>query len=99
MPTTSASSCSSRRRRAEVTTSSYESKARADANANRSRGRSLLSLMSGFESLHPILQHHIVNTLGWRQLHPLQEAAIEPVLAGESALLLAPTAGGKTEAA
>ncbi|MBL8842557.1 MAG: DEAD/DEAH box helicase [Planctomycetes bacterium] len=55
--------------------------------------------MSAFERLDPALQHHIVNSLGWRQLRPLQEAAIEPLLAGDHALLLAPTAGGKTEAA
>lgn len=53
----------------------------------------------GFERLHPVVQHHVVNTLGWRSLRPLQEAAIEPLMAGEDALLLAPTAGGKTEAA
>ena len=50
-------------------------------------------------SLHPVLQHHIVNTLGWSRLRPLQEAAVAPVAAGVDALLLAPTAGGKTEAA
>lgn len=55
--------------------------------------------MTGFADLHPALQHHIVNTIGWKTLRPLQEAAITPVLAGEHALLLAPTAGGKTEAA
>ncbi len=55
--------------------------------------------MSGFEQLHPSLQHHVVNTLGWRSLRPLQEATIDPILSGEHALLLAPTAGGKTEAA
>ncbi|GGP13234.1 DEAD/DEAH box helicase [Nonomuraea glycinis] len=49
--------------------------------------------------LHPVVLHHIVNTLGWHDLRPLQQAAIEPVLAGADALLLAPTAGGKTEAA
>lgn len=49
--------------------------------------------------LHPVVVHHIVNTLGWPALRPLQEAAIAPVLAGDDALLLAPTAGGKTEAA
>ncbi|MDQ7809053.1 DEAD/DEAH box helicase [Amycolatopsis sp. A133] len=49
--------------------------------------------------LHPALVHHIVNTLGWRSLRPLQEQAIEPVLGGDDAVLLAPTAGGKTEAA
>ena len=55
--------------------------------------------MSPFERLDPLVQHHIVNTLGWRELRPLQEASIEPVLRGDHCLLLAPTAGGKTEAA
>ncbi|CAL9553195.1 ATP-dependent RNA helicase SrmB [Streptomyces sp. enrichment culture] len=57
--------------------------------------------MSGdpLELLDPILVHHIVNSLGWRSLRPLQQEAIEPVLAGQDAVLLAPTAGGKTEAA
>ena len=55
--------------------------------------------MTPFDRLHPALQHHIVNTLGWPALRPLQEQTIEPLLAGEHALLLAPTAGGKTEAA
>ncbi|WP_405139940.1 DEAD/DEAH box helicase [Sphaerisporangium sp. NBC_01403] len=49
--------------------------------------------------LHPVVLHHIVNTLSWPGLRPLQEGAIAPVLAGADALLLAPTAGGKTEAA
>lgn len=52
-----------------------------------------------FERLGGAVQHHIVNSLGWRSLRPLQEQAIEPLLTGNSALLLAPTAGGKTEAA
>lgn len=56
-------------------------------------------MTGGFDVLHPVVQHHIVNTLGWRELRPLQEQAIAPVLAGEDALLLAPTASGKTEAA
>lgn len=55
--------------------------------------------MSEFDKLHPALQHHIVNSLGWPGLRPLQEATIQPVLNGEHAILLAPTAGGKTEAA
>jgi ATP-dependent Lhr-like helicase len=49
--------------------------------------------------LDPVLVHHIVNTLEWSDLRPLQQAAIDPLLAGQDALLLAPTAGGKTEAA
>jgi ATP-dependent helicase Lhr and Lhr-like helicase len=52
-----------------------------------------------FDRLSPVVAHHIVNTLGWRSLRPLQEAAIGPVLDGSDAMLLAPTAGGKTEAA
>ncbi len=55
--------------------------------------------MSGFELLHPVVQHHIVSSLGWPSLRPLQDEAIDPILAGEHALVLAPTAGGKTEAA
>jgi ATP-dependent Lhr-like helicase len=52
-----------------------------------------------FEHLHPAVQHHIVNSLGWRTLRPLQEESIDPLLKGYNAILLAPTAGGKTEAA
>lgn len=55
--------------------------------------------MTAFERLHPALQHHVVNSLGWSSLRPLQEQAIEPLLAGETALIIGPTAGGKTEAA
>lgn len=55
--------------------------------------------MTAFDRLHAALQHHIVNSLGWRSLTPLQEASIEPILEGKHVLLLAPTAGGKTEAA
>ncbi|MBF0099246.1 MAG: DEAD/DEAH box helicase [Magnetococcales bacterium] len=55
--------------------------------------------MSPFERLHPAVQHHIINSLGWSSLRPLQDSAIEPILHGKHAILLAPTAGGKTEAA
>ena len=58
-----------------------------------------MSHESAFDRLHPALQHHVVNSLGWTALRPLQERAIPPVLDGDHALLLAPTAGGKTEAA
>ncbi|MBV9997782.1 MAG: DEAD/DEAH box helicase [Verrucomicrobia bacterium] len=51
------------------------------------------------ERFHPLLRHHLVNTLGWRALRPLQERAAEPILGGAHLLVLAPTAGGKTEAA
>ncbi|SCE79204.1 ATP-dependent helicase Lhr and Lhr-like helicase [Micromonospora echinospora] len=49
--------------------------------------------------LHPVVLHHIVNTLGWADLRPLQRAAAGALADGDDALLLAPTAGGKTEAA
>jgi ATP-dependent Lhr-like helicase len=53
----------------------------------------------GFERLHPSIQHHVVNSLGWRELRPLQQEAIGPISDGDHCLLIAPTAGGKTEAA
>ncbi len=55
--------------------------------------------MSHFDDLHPALRHHIVNSLGWRELRPFQEAVIPSSLAGQHLIVLAPTAGGKTEAA
>ncbi len=55
--------------------------------------------MNGFEQLHPALQHHIVNSLGWRELRPFQDAVIPQILGGQHLIVLAPTAGGKTEAA
>jgi ATP-dependent Lhr-like helicase len=55
--------------------------------------------VSPFEQLHPALQYHVVNTLGWPRLRPVQELAIEATLAGDNLIVLAPTAGGKTEAA
>ena len=54
---------------------------------------------SGLGRLHPVIVHHLVNSLGWTSLRPLQDQAVAPVLDGSDALLLAPTAGGKTEAA
>ncbi|ODA74664.1 DEAD/DEAH box helicase [Streptomyces sp. AVP053U2] len=51
------------------------------------------------DRLDPVVLHHIVNTLGWPDLRPLQRAAVTPLMDGEDAVLLAPTAGGKTEAA
>lgn len=53
----------------------------------------------GASALHPALAYHVVNTLGWPSLRPFQEQASGPLSAGEHGLLLAPTAGGKTEAA
>ena len=55
--------------------------------------------MSAFDRLYPALQHHIVNSLGWQELRPVQSLSIEKCLAGANVVILAPTAGGKTEAA
>lgn len=55
--------------------------------------------MDAFGQLHPGVQYHLANTLRWSGLRPTQAEAVEPVLAGSDVLVLAPTAGGKTEAA
>ena len=52
-----------------------------------------------FFQLSPRLQHGIAHTLGWSSLRPVQKLTIEAVLAGHNCVVLAPTAGGKTEAA
>jgi len=57
-----------------------------------------MSQQSGFDRLHPDLCYHIVNSLGWNSLRPVQHQSIAPILAGEDTVILAPTAGGKTEA-
>lgn len=55
--------------------------------------------MDAFGRLHPGVQYHLANTLRWSGLRPTQAAAVEPILSGRDTLVLAPTAGGKTEAA
>jgi superfamily II DNA helicase RecQ len=55
--------------------------------------------MAGIERLHPHVQHAIVHNLGWRSLRPVQELTIDAILDGCNSVVLAPTAGGKTEAA
>ncbi len=57
--------------------------------------------MSGsvFARFEPRLQQAIVNRLGWTSLRPVQEEAGTALLDGLNAVVLAPTAGGKTEAA
>ncbi|GAA3749391.1 ATP-dependent Lhr-like helicase [Spinactinospora alkalitolerans] len=58
-----------------------------------------MTATGSLDLLHPTLAHHVVNTLGWPGLRPLQREALAPLVGGEDAVLLAPTAGGKTEAA
>jgi ATP-dependent helicase Lhr and Lhr-like helicase len=55
--------------------------------------------VSAFSRLHPALQHHIVNSIGWDELRPVQDLAIAAFLDDANLIVLAPTAGGKTEAA
>ncbi len=55
--------------------------------------------MAGAAGLDEAIEYHLVNSLGWRSLRPLQAAAVEPVRSGDDCVLIAPTAGGKTEAA
>jgi len=56
-------------------------------------------MSSAFERLTPAFQYQIVETLGFRSLRPVQEQSIDAILAGDNCVVLAPTAGGKTEAA
>lgn len=55
--------------------------------------------MTGGTGLDEAIEYHVVNSLGWRSLRPLQAASVEPVRSGADCMLIAPTAGGKTEAA
>jgi ATP-dependent Lhr-like helicase len=55
--------------------------------------------VSTFSRFAPRLQEEIATRLGWTTLRPVQEEAGAALLDGENAIVLAPTAGGKTEAA
>lgn len=55
--------------------------------------------MSTFSRFAPRLQEAIVARLGWTSLRPVQDEAGAALLDGANAVVLAPTAGGKTEAA
>jgi ATP-dependent Lhr-like helicase len=54
--------------------------------------------VSVFARFAPRLQEAIVSRLGWTSLRPVQEEAGQAILDGRNAVILAPTAGGKTEA-
>lgn len=68
-------------------------------NARRLTDWTGLTLRSDAGELASALEYHVANTLGWHDLRPLQRNAIFPVRSGADCLLIAPTAGGKTEAA
>ncbi|MCC6811542.1 MAG: DEAD/DEAH box helicase [Deltaproteobacteria bacterium] len=55
-------------------------------------------MVSVFPRLAPRLQEAIVARLGWSALRPVQDEAGAALLDGKNAVVLAPTAGGKTEA-
>jgi ATP-dependent Lhr-like helicase len=55
--------------------------------------------MSVFARFPERLQHAIANHLGFGSLRAVQELAGDAILDGKNAVVLAPTAGGKTEAA
>lgn len=55
--------------------------------------------MSVFARFPARLQQAIASRLGWTSLRQVQELAGEAILDGKNAVVLAPTAGGKTEAA
>jgi ATP-dependent Lhr-like helicase len=56
-------------------------------------------MSSAFDRLSGAMQYQIVNGLGFSGLRPVQEMAIDAILDGKNCVVLAPTAGGKTEAA
>jgi ATP-dependent Lhr-like helicase len=55
--------------------------------------------VSAFARFPARLQQAIVSRLGWTSLRPVQDLAGEAILDGKNAIVLAPTAGDKTEAA
>lgn len=55
--------------------------------------------MGTFARLSPRLREAIAARLGWTGLRPVQELGGEAILDGKNAVLIAPTAEGKTEAA
>jgi ATP-dependent Lhr-like helicase len=55
--------------------------------------------MRAFTRFPPRLQEAIVSRLGWSSLRPAQELSAHALFDEKNAVILAPTAGGKTEAA
>lgn len=70
-----------------------------DGNPDSSRGYRSAGRTSAFSRFDPLLQEKIVANLGWTALRPVQDLAAHAILDGHNCVVLAPTAGGKTEAA
>ena len=56
-------------------------------------------MSSAFINLHESLQQVLAQRLDWKELREVQERAYTAVAAGKDVLVIAPTAGGKSEAA
>jgi ATP-dependent Lhr-like helicase len=54
---------------------------------------------SVYDTLHGSLQLVLLQRLGWSSLRDVQEQTYHAVVSGDDVLVIAPTAGGKTEAA
>jgi len=57
------------------------------------------SHLDAIDRLSPAVRYQIANGLGWNGLRPVQAMSTEAILDGANCVVLAPTAGGKTEAA
>lgn len=59
----------------------------------------MTTLPDAIDRLSPAVRYQIANGLGWSGLRPVQALSTEAILDGANCVVLAPTAGGKTEAA
>ena len=56
-------------------------------------------MVSAFALLHESLQTVLSQRLGWTEMREVQEQAYRAIVKGSDVLIIAPTAGGKSEAA
>jgi len=62
-------------------------------------GQSFCNVSSVFSALHESLQGVLSHRLEWTDLREVQERAFTAIASGNDVLVIAPTAGGKSEAA